>query len=212
MIRPARGYTPPVITPDARFSDAVERLVGEIEAATDAEVVVVAAARSGSYRDVAWLAAGIASFLVLLFLVYSPWSFGPRWIPLDLLLVGVAVHWIALHAPAVPRLLTTRSRRRAQAEAAARVAFVEEAVHGTRRGTGLLVYLSLLEGEVCLVRDLPLDGRIPPAAWSGLDLAPRTLDAFLDLLRAVGRVLQAHAPALQGDNPDAIANAPRERR
>jgi putative membrane protein len=201
-----------VITPDVRFTDAVEHLVGEVEARTDAEVVVVVAARSGSYRDVAWLTAGATAFLVLLFLLFSPWSFAPRWIPLDLLLVGVATGWIALRAPALPRVFTRRARRRAQVEAAARSAFVEEAVHGTRRGTGILVYLSLLEGEVCLLRDLPLDGRIPPAGWSGLDLAPRDLDGFLALLGAVGRVLEAHVPPLEGDNPNEIANAPRVRR
>ncbi len=201
-----------MITPDARFSSAVERLVREIESRTDAELVVVAAPRSGAYRDVAWLVAGIVTFLVLVFLLVSPWSFGPHWIPLDLLVVAVASGWIALRVPALPRLLTSRARRRAQVEAAARAVFVEEAVHGTRRGTGLLCYLSLLEGEVHLVRDLPLDGRIPPSAWTGLDLAPRDLDGFLELVRGVGRILETHVPPLEGDNPDEIANAPRVRR
>ncbi|MBN1336507.1 MAG: hypothetical protein JXB39_11150 [Deltaproteobacteria bacterium] len=201
-----------MIRADDRFCTAVEGAVRAIEARTDAEVVVVAAPCSGSYRDVAWLTAGATAFLVLLFLVFSPFSFGPRWIPLDLLLVVLATGWIALRVPALPRLLTPRARRRAQVETAARATFVEEAVHGTRGGTGLLVYLSILEGEVCLVRDLPLDGRIPPAAWSGLDLAPRDLDGFLALLDAVGRVLETHVPAREDDNPDEIANAPRVRR
>lgn len=200
-----------MILADKRFSGAVEALVTELELATDAEVVVVAAPRSGSYRDLAWAASAGAAFLALLFILWSPFHFGSWLIPLDLLLVGGLGGWVVHRTPALLRPLASAARRERQVEVAARDAFIEEAVWGTRRRTGLLVYLSDLEQRVYLLSDPALDGRIPRAAWSGLDLHPRDLDAFLSLLRAVGRILSEHVPALSDDNPDEMPNAPRVR-
>ena len=109
------------------------------------------------------------------------------------------------------RRLVPASRRHAQVEVAARSAYLEEAVHGTRRRTGILVYLSDLEREVYLLPDPALEGRIPGSAWTHLDLRPTSLDGFLATLEALGKVLAAHIPPIEGDNPNEIPDAPRVR-
>ncbi len=192
------------------FSSRIEALVGELEEHTDAEIVVVVARRSGSYRDVQVASAAGLGLAALLFLLYAPLSFHPASIPIYLLLLGVGGWWLTGRVPALLRLLTRSSRRDAQVWEAARAAFVEEAVHGTRGRTGVLVFASELERQLVLVRDLGLDGKAPSSAWNGLALEAGDLEQLETSLRAIGAVLAEHVPA-SGDNPNEIPNAPRVR-
>jgi putative membrane protein len=202
---------------NARFSEAVEAEVGRLEADTDAEVVVVAAPRSGSYRDLA-LAFGLAvAWLLLLLVLFSPFPFQPAWIPLELPALVVLATWAAHRRPGLLRLLAGPRRRKAQVDAAADATFHQEVVHGTQGRTGLLIYFSALEQRVVLRPDLGLDARVPGAEWNairwGSGADPHTchdLDAFLQGLRAVGQVLARHVPPT-GSNPNEISDAPRIR-
>jgi len=195
---------------DARFSDAVEAAVGDAEASTDAEIVVVAAARSGSYRDVALTAGAAAAGAALLIGVFSPWHVSAHWLPLDLLLVMLAVTWLTHRSPRLMRWFTSPDRRRRQVRVCAAEAFHSEAVHGTKRRTGLLIYISALEDAVEVLPDFGLQGVVPGAAWNELDWRASKLDGFLEGLAACGAVLAEHAPALE-DNPNEIPDAPRVR-
>lgn len=202
---------------NARFSEAVEAAVGRLEADTDAEVVVVAAPRSGSYRDLA-LAFGLGvAWCVLLLVLFSPFHFQPAWIPLELPLIVVLATWAAHQRPGLLRRLCSARRQRAQVDAAADATFHQEVVHGTKGRTGLLIYFSALEQRVSLRPDLGLDARVPGAEWNairwGAGADPHTchdLDAFLAGLDAVGKVLARHVPPT-GSNPNEIADAPRIR-
>ncbi len=194
------------------FASSVEKLVTELEQSTDAEIVVVATPRSGSYRDVAWLASSVLAFLMLLFMLFSPFRFGTYLIPIDLIVVAGVGGWLVYRSPRAMRLLTPASRRKKQVATEANNAFVEEVVHGTRARTGILVFLSDFEQAVVIVRDLGLDGKIPGAAWNDISTRAESLEDFLEILRAIGKVLASHVPAIEGDNPDEIPNAPRIRR
>ncbi len=202
---------------DANFAQQVETAVTRIEERTDAELVVVAAQRSGSYRDLAMGVGIAAGMLSLVFVLFSSWDFSPTWIPLEVLLIGAAAAWWAGESTRIVRLLSRRFRRTAQVQEAGQQAFVEENVHGTRGRTGILVYLSVLENRVFLLPDLGIDGRVPKSAWneirwgSGVDRqAPDDLASFLAGLEAMGAVLAARVPP-GDDNPDELPNRPRIR-
>ncbi|NOY27980.1 MAG: hypothetical protein GXP62_19110 [Oligoflexia bacterium] len=202
---------------DTRFADAVETAVGRIEDQTDAELVIVAAPRSGRYTDIAAALGAAFAWVVLLIVLFSPWQFSPSLIPIELPLVGLLAAWAAHKRPGLLRLLTTSTRRERQVEEAADATFHQEVVHGTHHRTGLLIYLSSLEGRVSLRPDLGLDARVPRAAWNGLcwgdkanPRAPTDLEHFLAGLDAVGTVLAQYVPAT-GDNPNEIPDAPRIR-
>jgi putative membrane protein len=199
-----------VIITDARFAKAIEARVTEIEKSTSAELVVVAATRSGSYADVALWAGPATGFVALVFLVFSPISFGAAWLPLDFLLVFVVAWYLVRSSPRLLRLLSSKGRRSRQVRDAAAVAFVEEAVAGTRERTGVLLYWSDLEGELAMLRDHGVEGMVPGADWNAIPREPKKLDELLDIMSACGRVLAAHLPPT-GDNPDEIPNAPRMR-
>ena len=77
------GYRPGMLHSQTGFADAVARAVAAIEARSDAEVVVVAAARSGSYRDIAWVAGAVAAWITLALLAWLPREFDGMWFPVD---------------------------------------------------------------------------------------------------------------------------------
>ncbi|MFN7147759.1 MAG: hypothetical protein ACK4YP_28575, partial [Myxococcota bacterium] len=137
---------------DARFSTAIEAVVAEIERRTDAEVIVVAAPRSGSYRDLAWLGGLLVAVGVLAFLCWSPVVFDALWWPVEVLAAGLLTGW-ALDRYALSVTLAGEVRRRRQVREAAFAAFAEENVHATSDRTGVLVYVSAAEARVEIVAD-----------------------------------------------------------
>lgn len=200
---------------DARFGEAIERAVTAAEARTDAEIIVVAASRSGSYRDLALVVAALVSLIALGFLLFSPLEFSPYFIPLDLLIVMVLATWIADRSPAFLRLVASRARKDRQVQEAAAAAFHQEAVHGTRGRTGVLVYVSAFEDRVEVIPDAGIAARVPQGEinavrWGGDGRSPGDVSQFVAGLQALGAVLAARIPALH-DNPDEVANAPRIR-
>ena len=183
-----------------------------LEQRTDAEVVVVASPRSGPYRDVA-MGFGLGlSGVLLLIAVFVPVSWDPIWLPAEMVVLLFAGTWAAEHLPWLMRLLTTRDRRSRQVVDAAAAAFHQDQVHATRARTGLLIYLSVLEQQVEIIPDHGLDARIPRAAWNGVTWDAHSVDAFVQSLEQAGEVLARYVPALDGDNPDELPNAPRIRR
>ena len=202
---------------DDAFIDAVTEVVAEIEASTDAEIVVVAAARSESYAWASILAGALAAWLALLFLLFSPLHFSGTWMPLELPLVGALAGWLVHRSPRLLRAVVPRPRQEAAVERAAAAAFQEEAVHGTRHRTGVLVYVSALEDRVLVVPDGGIASRVPGGEWNALrwggrpdPRAPGDLSHFLEGLRAAGAILARHVPPTD-DNPNEISDAPRVR-
>lgn len=196
---------------DHSFSKRVEEEVGRLEQHTDAEVVVVAAPRSGSYADVSQRAASVATLLVLVVLLAIPQTIRPALLVVDLVIVHLLASWLFAR-PAALRLLTRASRRRRQVAEAAAAEFHREAVHATPRRSGLLVYVSALEGRVELIPDLGLDEKIPRGLWVQAveAFAHDDLDHFLLGLRHVGEVLAAHVPPTEGRVVE-LPDAPRVR-
>ncbi len=209
-------YThPTMIRTDRTFSTTIERAVGEAERGTAAELIVVVAARSGSYLDAAGaLGAGFA-MLVLLVALFAPRLFPPIAVAIDVPLVFALATWLAHRTPALMRVIVPSARRRKQVDRAAAEHFLAEAVHGTRGRTGLLVYVSLLEERVALIPDLGLLGRVPRAAWAdvrwsetGDPSRPRTLQGLVRGIEQIGAILRSRVPADPTDANES-PNAPR---
>jgi putative membrane protein len=200
---------------DARFGEAIERAVKEAESKTDAEIIVVAASRSGSYRDLALVVGAVVSLLALFFLLFSPVAFSPIFIPLDLVLVMALSTWAANRAPQLLRLVASRARKERQVQEAAAAAFHQEAVHGTRGRTGVLVYVSAFENRVEVIADAGIAARVPlgelnRVRWGPDGSTPGRMEDFVAGIVSLGDVLATRIPALH-DNPDEVANAPRIR-
>lgn len=197
-----------VLHADAPFRNSVTQAVRELEKQTAAEVVVVLAAGSGSYRDVAYAAGAAAAWATLLFFIFSPATYSPLWVPAETAALFAGAAWLVHRTPALVRLLTSARRREAQVAQAAEAAFVEERVDRTRERTGILVYVSLLERRLEILPDAGIDGRVAPGTWSPVDL--RTGDDVLAELKRLGGILAQKVPPT-GTNPDELPDEPRMR-
>ena len=197
------------------FSEAVERAVRDAERGTAAELIVVVAARSGSYLDIALSVGAASAMAALLVALFAPAVFSPTVIAVEVPVVFGLAAWLAHRTPRLLRALCPAARVRRQVERAAAAHFVDEAVHGTRARTGLLTYLSLLEESVVLLPDLGLEGRLPSAAWSevrwsatGDPTRPRTQDDVVRGIASIGAILKARVPS-DGNDLNESPDAPR---
>lgn len=143
----------------ARATDVVRA----VEAQTAVEVVV--AVRRAASRHVATSLAfgagcGAVAFAVMWL---SPQVYDARTMPLDAALAFVLGSLLAASVPSLRRALTPAALRRRAAERAARAAFAELGIEGTRGRTGLLVYVALFEQRVVIVPDCG----IPVSALEG---------------------------------------------
>jgi putative membrane protein len=195
-----------MIRTDNAFSDAIEHAVRQAEKGTTAELVVVVAARSGSYLDVALAIGAAVSMLVFAGALFAPAVFHPVAVALEVPLAFALAAWLSHRTPGLLRRLTPVRRMTEQVERAASARFLEEAVHGTRSRTGLLVYLSLLEERAVLIADLGLQGLVPKAAWQGVRWSetgdrsgPRDQAGVIRGIGEIGEILRLHAP---GDDRD----------
>lgn len=181
-----------------------------IERASCAQIVVVLAARSDEYREVPWAIGAVAAWTSLAMMVWSPFAFSDLWLPVDALLVGGLMGWWARGAVGLARSFVPARIRAARVRAAAEAAFVQEAVHGTRGRVGVLVYASRLEGEVVVLPDQGILGKVPGAELATLRIDGRTDQGLLAGLDALGVILGRHAPP-DGHEENEIADAPRVR-
>ena len=151
------------------FSEADHRrvtdAVAQAEARSSAEVVPVVANSSGRYdraEDMAGLWFGLIALCVGWWLLQgvelSDWGVPrPRLgLPsvLGLVLGGFVLGVVLAHLSGNLRLLfTPRREQQAEVERAAREAFFDRRIHHTEGGSGLLVYVSLLERMAVVLAD-----------------------------------------------------------
>lgn len=194
---------------DQTFVDAVEAAVGRVEARTDAEIVVVVAARSSRWMARRYLVGAALGFAVLAFAVYGPTAVPAFWLPVDVALAFGLGAWLPGRFPRLLRPALGADERTVVAHRAAHAAFHTEEVHSTRARTGVLVYLSVLEERVVVLPDNGVTEFVPP----GLLEVPWVLDSTESVvagLEALAEPLAAHLPATH-DNPDELPNRPRVR-
>ena len=173
-----------MIRTDAPFVASVERAVRDAERGTTAELVVVVAARSGTYRDVALLAGAIAAAAVLLVALFARRIFPPVAVAFEVPTTFALVAWLVHRLPSVLRVFVSEARAKRQVQRAAAWWFVEEAVHGTKARTGVLVYVSLLEERAAIVADLGLSAvPMPELRWRSAEEVVRGIGALGALLR-----------------------------
>jgi putative membrane protein len=199
---------------DQAACDRLAECVREIEAQTDAEIVIVVRARSGSYRAADYLFGAILSFAGLLFLLYSPFDFHLYWVAIDVaLLFGLGV-FISSRSDTLRRLLTTEKHRSNVVRTYASAMFYEAGIANTQAEMGVLIYLSLLERRLETIADRGVLKAAPPMEWnrhlSGLAEAGRKpeLNRLISSLKSLGALLSQHLPAT-GENPNELPDMPR---
>lgn len=202
----------------ARFDEAARvaltDCVSEIEQSSDAELVLIVRARSGSYRHADYLFGSILAFVGLNFLLFSPVSFHVYWVAIDVALLFALGAFLSSRSKTIRYLLTTSKHRKEAVRAGAAAMFYEAGIANTEAEMGVLIYLSLLERRLELIADRGVLKGVPALEWNRilfeLHQAGKKPDpeSLLKGLRELGDLLAQHLPAT-GENPNELPDMPR---
>jgi putative membrane protein len=193
---------------------ALTDCVKKIETTTDAELVLVVRARSGSYRQADYLFGALLSFVSLLFVLFLPFEFHQYWVPIDVILFFVIGALLSSRSNSLRRLLTTKKFRSDAVRQGAAAMFYEAGIANTNAEMGLLIYLSILERRLEVIADRGVLKGVNALEWNqlvselheaGQQAEPAVL---LSTMEKLGGLCCKHLPAT-GDNPNELPDAPR---
>jgi putative membrane protein len=199
---------------DQATGEELAQVVREIEANTDAEIVIVVRGRSGSYRHADYLFGAIVAFAGLIFVLFSPFEFHTYWVPIDVAALFVAGAFVSSRTDAVRRALTSKGFRAKAARTGAAAMFYEAGIANTSAENGLLIYLSLLERRLEVIADRGVLKAVPALKWNNSVFELKRVgrqpepDYLLKAVRDLGAVLAEHMPAT-GENPNELPDGPR---
>jgi putative membrane protein len=199
---------------DQTACNSLADCVKEIEESTDAELVIVVRARSDPYAHADYLFGLLLAFVVLLFLLFSPFTFHQIWVPIDVVVAFVIGVFVSSRSNVLRRLFSRRKFRALAVRRAAAAMFYEAGIANTNAEMGILIYLSLLERQLELIADRGVLTKVPSQDWNqdlfelhqtGRSPNPETFQAAL---RRFGQLLSKHIPAT-GENPNELPDMPR---
>ncbi|HEU4887124.1 MAG TPA: hypothetical protein VFV49_04495 [Thermoanaerobaculia bacterium] len=197
---------------DPAAAAALTDAVRELELCSCAEVVIEIRSRSGSYSHADARFASLIAFIALIVLLFSPWPFHPAWVAVDVPAAWVLGLFISRKSDSVRHLMTTSRERIAQARLVAASVFPERGIANTTAESGVLVYLSLLEGHVELLADRGVLAAVPSLEWNRIVELARgrhaTMETLLEIVRALTPVVGRCLPIREGD-VDELGNMPR---
>ncbi|HVQ38111.1 MAG TPA: hypothetical protein VMS31_11295, partial [Pyrinomonadaceae bacterium] len=128
----------------ARFDEvartALASCVSEIEKTSDAELVLIVRARSGSYRQADYLFGAALALIGLNFLLFSPVSFHAYWVVIDVAALFVLGALLSSRSKTIRSLLTTAKHRKAAVRTGAAAMFYEAGIANTDAEMGVLIY------------------------------------------------------------------------
>ncbi|WP_166269422.1 TPM domain-containing protein [Marinobacter caseinilyticus] len=186
--------------------DQVAAAINAVERETDAELVTVLAPQADNYAYIPLVWAGVLALLVPGILNYF---FG--WFNADSLMLLQWTTFVVLSlAGRLPQLntrLIPRAVRYWRASNLARRQFLEQNLHHTKDGTGILIFVSEAERYVEILADEGISSRIDDAVWQEIVESftrrvkqGETLQGFLDCIDQCGTHLKNHVPATHERN------------
>lgn len=199
-----------------RITEAIARA----ERVTGAEIVVAVRRSADRYREAEALGGLTLAMVLLCLFLYWPEPFDYTYFPLEQAVSFVVGALLVAGLPGLKRALVRPSTRLERVQRAAKAAFYDLKISGTRGRNGILVYVSTFERAVVLLPDLGVDPKALGSAFSEvaqkLDRAVRLdgdLERFAQGLEELGRVLSAtHRRAKDDVNelPDAVSEGSHE--
>jgi len=199
---------------DAAAREALRDCVTDIEKSSDAELVLIVRARSGSYRHADYLFGSILAFAGLNFLLFSPVSFQVYWVAIEVAILFGLGAFLSSRGNIIRFLLTNERHRKEAVRTGAAAMFYEAGIANTAAEMGVLVYLSLLERRLELIADRGVLKGMPALDWNRILFELHEAgkkpepDTLLKGLRDLGDLLAQHLPAT-GENPNELPDMPR---
>ncbi|NUP05575.1 MAG: hypothetical protein HOW73_05895 [Polyangiaceae bacterium] len=132
----------------------IKEIVAELELGSAVEVVVAVHPRSGNYRETEYLLGCVFAMMWLAFFLYYPDPFDFTFLPLEMMGAFAAGALVVRAVAPVKRCLTPRAVMAREVDRAAKAAFYDLSIARTRARTGVLVFVSVLEGSARVVKDV----------------------------------------------------------
>lgn len=180
--------------------------IGDIERLTDAEVVCVLAHRSDDYHYIPALWAALLALLSPLLLAFTPWWGHSNTLSLLQLVIFVIV-WLAFRWRPLFQRIIPRSVRYWRAGNMARRQFLENGLHHTREGAGLLIFVSAQERYVEILADRGIAQKIADDQWQNIVASfilkvkqDQIAEGFIECIASCGQLLADSYPATQEKN------------
>ncbi|MCL7943807.1 TPM domain-containing protein [Marinobacter sp. ATCH36] len=184
----------------------VASAISDVERETDAELVTVLADASDSYAYIPLLWAGIVALLIPGAINYFTGSLGADWL--------LVVQWatflvlcLLLQFPGVGHHLIPKQVRFWRASNMARRQFLEQNLHHTEGGMGMLIFVSEAEHYVEILVDQGIASKVGDDVWDGIvkTFTDRvrsgdTLAGFLQCIESCGQHLREQVPATHEKN------------
>jgi putative membrane protein len=185
-----------------QVADAIEA----VERQTDAELVTVLATSADDYTYVPLIWAGVIALLVpgLINLLTG-------WMTANHLLLAQVVMFIAVallcRLPGITKRLVPSRVRHWRAGNLARRQFLEQNLHATANGTGVLIFVSEAERYVEIIVDDGIARRVDNDVWIAMVETftrqvkdGQILDGFVGCIRSCGNVLSEQVPVTEARN------------
>ena len=199
---------------DERLRGDIVAAVQRIEKASAAEVVVTIVPRAALHWDVTLAAALAAVFTVQVVAAALLGDLTALDVALDAGAAALLVVALVRGLPPVQRLLLPGRVAARRAELGAESAFCRQGVFRTRRHTGVLVYLAILERRAVFLPDDGVSRALPPAALATLRTQASAIfagrdprGALLAFLEALARATARHLPCT-ADDVNELPDAP----
>jgi putative membrane protein len=180
-----------------------------VEARTIGEIATVVIDESSEYKEAEVIGGvfvgSLASLLIsLLFFHASVWAF----IPFAFILFFPA-RLLFQKVPALKVAFISKTRKEKAVKERAIRTFYERGLYKTKKHTGILFFLSLLEHKVWILADKGIYGKIPQQMLNGFAgmvskgiQERRARDALCDAITGVGELLWEHFPITDADTDE----------
>ncbi|MFT6275904.1 MAG: putative membrane protein [Halioglobus sp.] len=186
--------------------DKVAASIRSVESQTDAELVTVLAKQADNYYYIPTLWAAMTALLIPLLLTLTPF-----WLEGNDLLVAQWVTFIVVASvfriPAIMMRLVPKRVKHWRASSLARRQFLENNLHHTHGGTGLLIFVSAAEHYVEIIADRGISQYVDDSHWQRIinDFTTQLImgnadQGFVDCIEQCGKLLTEFVPASREKN------------
>lgn len=194
---------------------AIEASIKKAEEKTIGELVPVIVRRSSAVGHVPMtLTLLFTLLLVILEIPYSEWLWVRPWVylwPVLIVVIYFLSHFVArfkwVQKVFVPEVDEVNSvHQRAQLE------FYANRIHRTKDGTGILIFVSVMEKKAVILADEGIAKKLPPGTWDEVLAELRShlgdgkwAHGYQKAIERCGELLSVHFP-LQGNAHDELTN------
>jgi len=189
----------------------ITRTVHQVEQRTAGEIVPMVVSASHAYPEAKITGAAVFSLPLALTAAFVTssllwWPGQVLWLFLVYFALFFLIGLLLMRHPALLRLFIRWERAAEEVERAAVAHFYSEGLQATRDGTGVLLYISVLERRVWILGDRGINERLSPQVWQAFVdrliqgiREKRQCEVLCVVIDEIGTLLHTHFPPKADD-------------